>query len=64
MKHAHVAETLTRAEREAPFQLGMFDPEPLPRLTRTARVVNGAIEFEIDPATGEVLAERTLEPAP
>lgn len=54
-KHAHVEDTLTRAEREAPFALGTGDGEPLPRPTRLALEWDGPRWAETDPATGYTL---------
>jgi hypothetical protein len=39
MKHRHVDETLTRAEREAPFRLADGDAEPLDGPTRLAAMI-------------------------
>jgi len=39
MKHAHVDETLTRAEREAPFRLADAEADPVEGPTRLACVV-------------------------
>lgn len=46
--------------RQAMLAVGEPDRTPLDRPTRTARVVNGDVEMEINAATGEVIAERSL----
>lgn len=55
-RHAFVDDTLTRAEREAPFALGDGDGDPLPACTRLAIEWDGLRYAETDPATGAVLA--------
>lgn len=55
IKHRHVEETLTLAEREAPFRLPHADAEPLPRPTRLALVWDGRRYAEVDPSSGYTL---------
>ena len=55
-KNAFVDDTLTRAEREAPFALGDGDGEPLPVCTRLAIEWDGRRYAETDPVTGYTLS--------
>lgn len=61
VKHAHVDETLTRTEREAPFRLAVVDVEPLPPVTRLALEWDGCRYAETDPATGHTLTVGGLQ---
>lgn len=55
-KHAFVSQTLTRAERAAPFRNAPPDPEPLPAVTRCqVEVYEDGTVREREPA--EVLRE-------
>ncbi len=57
MKHAFVSETLTSAERSAPFAvLKDDDGEPLPAKTRTLMCWDGPEWAEIDAETGGIIA--------
>jgi hypothetical protein len=57
MKHAHVDETLTRAEREAPFQLPPPDPALDDGPIRLACVWDGEEFVEVD-VLGAIKAAR------
>jgi hypothetical protein len=51
-----VEETLTAAERAAPFAIAGGDVSPLPKRTREPVIVEGDAISIIDPKTGEVVA--------
>jgi len=57
MKHGHVDQTLTMAERSAPFALAGIDREPIEGPTRLACVWDGAdfTEHDILPALRRAL---------
>lgn len=59
MSHRHPG--YSSPSRDSVFALAVPDVTPLDTPTRTARLVNGDVEFEIDPVTGEILAEHPLE---
>lgn len=59
--HSAVEATLTQAELAAPFALAQPEPEPMPWPARTAIVWDGPRWAEIDPATGEIIAEGEAE---
>jgi hypothetical protein len=58
MKHAHVDETLTRAEREAPFRLAPADADTVEGPTRLACTVtetDQGLEIEEKPLAAVIL---------
>ncbi|OYW56816.1 MAG: hypothetical protein B7Y80_01655 [Hyphomicrobium sp. 32-62-53] len=65
MKHAHVDETLTRAEREAPFRLAPADAgtvEGPTRLACTITETDQGLEVEEKPLAAILEELATLQP--
>lgn len=58
-----IAETLTAAERAAPFIDAPPDDEPLPRVTRECVLCDGETLTTVDPQTGDVMRVDVLQGA-
>lgn len=59
-----VAETLTAAERAAPFAISGGDVTPLPKRTREPVLVEGDAISILDPKTGDVVALQFVDGTP
>lgn len=59
-----IENTLTRADREAPFALGDGDFDPVPRPSRTPIDWDGLAWTEFDFVTGEIIATGCIAPLP